>query len=128
MLLDMQNLFSNAQRVVATSYSQNVIYFGKGDVSYLPLVIQVVEEFAGLTSLTVEIETSDTEAFTTSTVLQSSYLPLAKLTLGKRIPIINLPRGNAGYIRIKYNVVGTSTAGKITAGVVASDELSYQDL
>jgi len=127
MLLDKENLFSDEHAITATAYSTNVVKFGKNDVSYVPVLVQVVEDFAGLTSLKVEFETSATENFTSSTSLVSSTLALSDLKAGATFPISYLPKGNLGYMRIKYTVVGTGTAGKITAGVVAGNELSWQN-
>lgn len=127
MLLDKQNLFSDAQTVTATAYSTNSIKMGDNDVSYIPIIIQVVQDFAGLTNLMVEIETSATSNFSSSTSLVSSSMAVAKLTAGARFPISYLPKGNLGYMRLKYTVTGTGTAGKITAGVVDSNRLSWHD-
>ena len=127
MLLDKQNLFSDAQTVTATAYSTNSIKMGDKDVSYIPIIIQVVQDFAGLTNLMVEIETSATSNFSSSTSLVSSSMAVAKLTAGARFPISYLPKGNLGYMRLKYTVTGTGTAGKITAGVVDSNRLSWHD-
>ena len=64
MLLDSQNLFSENQEITTgTIYSQNIVDFGKNDVSFVPVVIQAVDEFSGLTSLKVSIETSSTSDF-----------------------------------------------------------------
>lgn len=128
MLLDAQNLFSENQALTSGSaYSTNVVKFGKNDVSYVPVVIQVTEDFAGLTSLAVEVETADNAAFNNSVSLVSSSLLLAGLKAGNKFPIAYLPKGNKGYMRLKFTVTGTATAGKITAGVVASDELSWHE-
>lgn len=129
MLLDAQNLFSDAQAITTgTIYSTNTVKFGKNDISFVPIIIQAVEDFTGLTSLNVKIQTSDTSEFTSSSDLAESTLLLADLKAGKKFPISYLPKGNKGYIRLAYTVDGTATTGKITAGVVASDELSYHEM
>ena len=130
MLLDAQNLFSDAQAITSgTIYSTNTVRFGKNDVSFVPVIIQVVDDFTALTSLKVKIQTSDTAEFTSSSDLAESTLLLADLKAGKKFPISYLPKGNKGYIRLAYTVDGTAeTTGKITAGVVASDELSYHEM
>ncbi len=129
MLLDAQNLFSDAQAITTgTIYSTNTVKFGKNDISFVPIIIQAVEDFTGLTSLNVKIQTSDTAEFTSSSDLAESKLLLADLKAGKKFPISYLPKGNKGYIRLAYTVDGTATTGKITAGVVASDELSYHEM
>ena len=57
MLLDQQALFSAAQAITATAASTNVIDTGSnkdvGKYGDIPLLIQVVEGFNNLTSLTV---------------------------------------------------------------------------
>ena len=130
MLLDAQNLFSDAQQITTgTIYSTNTVKFGKNDVSFVPIIIQIVNDFTNLTSLKVSIQTSDSETFTSSSDLATSTLSLADLKAGKKFPISYLPKGNKGYIRLAYTVTGTEeTTGAITAGVVASDELSYHEM
>ena len=121
MLLDAQNLFSDNQEIQAASVvSTNTVKFGKGDYSFVPLLIQVTEDFATLTSLTVKIQTSTDETFSTSKDLAQSTMALADLTTGATFPIDFIPKGNQGYIRLVYVTEGsTATKGKITAGVVA---------
>ncbi len=130
MLLDAQNLFSDNQPITTgTIYSTNTVKFGKNDVSFVPLIIQVVKEFSNLTSLTVKIQTSADEDFSSAVDLVSSTLNKADLTVGKKFPISYLPKGNKGYMRITYTVVGTQeTTGMITAGVVAGDGLEIQEI
>ena len=52
MLLDSQNLFSDNQKISKASPadSDNIVKFGKGDISYLPLLIQVTNDFTGCKS------------------------------------------------------------------------------
>ena len=129
MLLDAQNLFSENQNITTgTIYSTNVVKFGKNDISFVPVVIQSVNDFSGLTSLKVIIQTSATEDFQEAVDLAESTMKLEKLKAGAKFPITYLPKGNLGYIRIAYIVDGTETTGKITSGVVASNELSYHDM
>ena len=132
MLLDAQNLFSENQAITTgTIASTNVVKFGKNDVSYVPIIIQVTSAFSDLTSLAVNIQTATDAAFTSPVTLLSASLPLASLTAGAKFPISYLPKGNLGYIRLTYVVTAaqntTESTGKITAGVVASDELSYHE-
>lgn len=124
MLLDSQNLFSDAQSITTgTIQSANIVKFGDGDISYLPLLIQVVADFSKLTSLTCNIITSATEDFSEATTLASSKMVLADLKSGNTFPISYMPKGNLGYIKLTYVVEGTAeTTGKITAGVTASCE------
>lgn len=130
MLLDIQNIFSDSQEIASPEViSTNTVRFGKGDVSYVPIIIQIVEDFNNLTALEAKIQTSETEDFSTPIDLMTSSLKLENLKAGEKFPMSYLPKGNQGYMRIVYTTTGTSaTTGKITAGVVCADGLTYQDL
>ena len=131
MLLDSQNLFSNAQAITGSAVSENVVVMGEGEVAFgtpKPLLIQVVEDFAGATSLTVEIETAPSADFAEKVVLASAKLEASELVAGAQFPINYLPKGNKGYMRLAYSVEGTATSGKITAGLVAGLSQSYNDI
>lgn len=130
MLLDLQNLFSDNQAITSgTVISENTVNFGKNDISFAPVIIQATSDFSNLTSLTAEIQTSNNAAFSTPVTLLSSTLTLENLKAGAKFPISYLPKGNLGYVRLAYTVTGnTETTGKITAGVVASDEAGYHEI
>lgn len=122
MLLDQQALFSAAQAITATAASTNVIDTGsnKGVGKYgdIPLLIQVVEGFNSLTSLTVTVQTDDNSAFSSAADVLSMTIPLASLVLGYKSPVITLPMKMERYIRLNYTVTGTApTTGKVTAGI-----------
>lgn len=135
MIFSAQSLLSEDQAVTATALSTNVIDLGVSQAAYgakasfhrdigkgaeVPFLIQVTEDFATLTSLTVTIETSDAEAMTGSTVLMSSgAIAAADLVQGFQVPLQRLPNGVTGrYLAVRYTVTGTTaTAGKVTAGV-----------
>ena len=140
MIFDLQSLFSNAQAITATAISTNVIDqqltgipygnvermkrdLGKG--AAVPLLIQVVESFNTLTSLTITIETSDDPAFGSGNVVlwTSTAIALANLVAGYRVPNSLLPEGllagSKRYLAVRYTVTGTApTLGKVTAGIV----------
>ena len=126
MLLDSQNLFSDAQKITTASIdSENIVKFGKGDISFLPLLIQVVEDFSNLESLSVKVITSATETFDPLVELVSATLTLEDLKAGKRFPIAQMPKGNLGYVKLSYVAQGASeTTGKITAGIISELDLS----
>ena len=130
MLLDSQNLFSENQEITSgTIYSQNIIDFGKNDVSFVPIIIQAVSNFSNLSSLGVQIQTSETSDFTEYVELAQSKLTLEQLKEGVKFPIKFLPQGNKGFMRLAFVVEGSSeTTGKITAGVVASDGLASHEI
>uniref|UniRef100_A0A483Z6T5 Fimbrial protein n=1 Tax=Klebsiella pneumoniae TaxID=573 RepID=A0A483Z6T5_KLEPN len=122
MLLDQQALFSAAQAITATAASTNVIdtgcYKDVGKYGDIPLLIQVVEGFNNLTSLTVTVQTDDNSAFSSAADVLSMTIPQASLVLGYKSPVITLPMKMERYIRLNYTVTGTApTTGKVTAGI-----------
>ncbi|MGL4668597.1 MAG: Bbp16 family capsid cement protein [Saezia sp.] len=130
MILSIEDLFSNKQAVTATAVSTNTIDLGKagsrdlGHGNKVPLLVQVVESFAGLTDLTVELQTANDEAFASAVTLASQKFATAKLKAGARLLMTVVPNGAAGrFLRLRYVVSGTATAGKITAGLsMGNDE------
>ncbi|HHY0854094.1 TPA: Bbp16 family capsid cement protein, partial [Raoultella ornithinolytica] len=89
-----------------------------GKYGDIPLLIQVVESFNTLTSLTVTVQTDDNSAFSSATDVLSLTIPLASLVQGYKSPVITLPMKLERYIRLNYTVTGTApTAGKVTAGI-----------
>ena len=140
MIFDMQSLFSDAQAVTTTAASTNVIDLGatgtlvggsvplKRDLGAggpVCLRTQVSKTFTGLTSLKVGIEVSDNEDFSSgvTTVAESAAVAAADLVAGYVFPPQYMPQGvNKRYVRLKYTVVGTATAGEMTAGIVCGDQ------
>ena len=129
MLLDNENLFCENQEITTGEiYSQNIINFGKNDVSFAPVVVQAVADFTGLTNLKVVFETSTSADFSETVVLAESILAQSELKAGSTFPITFLPKGNKGYMRLKFVVEGAETTGKITSGVVASNGLMIHEI
>lgn len=137
MLFDSQNSFSWEQAITADAASENVIAMGNKDflpeVAFgtpIPIEIRVVESFATLTSLEVKVQTDDNSSFSSPTVLATTgAIAAADLTAGAVLPIIYVPKGNEGFMRLYFDVTGSNaTAGKISAGVVAAHDNSYQDM
>jgi hypothetical protein len=140
MIFDTQSLFSNAQAITATTASTNLIDLGAHGTVYgastalprdmgkgkkLPVLIQVTETFATLTSLTISVEVDDNSSFSSATtVATTGAVAAAALTAGKQFSIDTLPLGtNERYVRLKYTVAGSdATAGKITAGIVPATQ------
>ena len=134
MILSAQQLFSDDQAVTATAISTNVVDLGvagtpygaaaalnqdKGKGTPVPILVQVTEDFATLTSLTVTVEVSAAAALTSPVVLASEIIPVADLVAGKQTFMQCLPNGaDLRYLGVRYTVTGSSaTAGAITAGV-----------
>lgn len=135
MLYDLENTFSDNQVITAAAASTNTVKLAAGPLKEvacgtpIPLRIQVTEDFAGLTSLEVKVQTATDEAFTTPKDLATTgAIPLADLKAGYVAPINFIPKGNLGYMRLYYDVTGTATAGKITAGIVAANDGSFHNM
>ena len=129
MILDNQTLFSDRQALTATAASTNNIDLapiGPGIVrdigpgQPIPVVIQVVEAFAGATSVAVWLRVDDNAAFSSpKTVVSTAAVLVADLVPGYQFKLDYIPRGtDERYMRLNYTVVGAGTAGRVTAGVV----------
>ena len=139
MIFSEQQLFSDAQAIIATAISTNVIDTGVrgtpfdakaalhgdvGDGNPVPVLVQVTSDFNTLTSLTVTLETSANADLSSSTVLATESILLADLVAGKQTFMQMLPNGVLGrYLGVRYTVVGTDpTLGNITAGITGGNQ------
>lgn len=137
MLLDRQTQFSNRQAITASAASTDYInlqpkgkrpHSGGGvwtDIGIgngVPLLVQVTDAFTGGTSVAVSVQTDDNPSFSSpKTVLQTAAIPVADLKAGYRFALDEFPTGtDEQYVRLYYTVVGTPTAGTITASAVAA--------
>lgn len=136
MHLDAQNIFSDRQALTATANSTNHLDLGAtstvagapsalkrdlGGAQDIPLLIQVVEAFTGGTSVEVQIQVDDNNAFSSAKLVASSgAIPVAQLVAGYKFNPPVVPLGtDERYMRLRYVVTGTPTAGRITAGIAA---------
>lgn len=126
MLYDAKNLFSNNQTIVgagASVVSENVIHHGGGDFGNgepLYISLATTTPFVGVTAFAVALETSDVEDFATLETLYTHDVPILAVTDPGSNVIANLPPIPAKtrpYIRLKYAVTGTATAGTIYCGI-----------
>lgn len=139
MILDKENLLSDKQALLASAASTNIIDLGAtgtvlgsaaplsrdiGKGVKIPLLVQVTTAFAGATSLTIALQSSNDPAFATGvTTLLSQQIPVAQLGAGARWALNAFPYGTVGrYLRLNYTVAGTGTAGAVTAGVTAGND------
>lgn len=140
MIFSQQQIFSDAQAVTVTAISENVIDLGvratpydaaaplngdKGPGNKIPLLMQVVEDFATLTSLTITVETSENADLSSSTVVYSTgAIAAADLVAGYQAAVDVLPNKVTGrYLGIRYTVTGTTaTAGAVTAGITMGNQ------
>lgn len=143
MILDRQVLFSDEQAITlaALAASTNIIDLGapgvtaynsvqlrrRMDKGHTPLLIQVVEDFAGAATLIkVEVQESIDAAFTVPVTLVEYDILAADLVAGFIAPIDELPRNiEKRFLRIAYTPDGVQTAGKFTSGIVAAIDSGY---
>lgn len=141
MILDSQNLFSDDQAITASAASTNVIDLGAPGTpvgaysaqsvdagnSGIRVLIQVTEDFATLTSLTVSVQTDNDVAWgSAATILSTPAIAAASLVAGYKFAIIEVPiHTTERYLRLYYTVGGSNaTAGKITASVVGAVQMN----
>lgn len=138
MILSKEDLFSDKQAITVTVASTNVIDLGKtgtvrgstapvkrdiGQGNKVPLLVQVVKSFAGLTKLGIALQASDNEAFTAPVTLCSQEFDVAELVAGCRLAMPEAPHAKAKrYLRLYFTVTGTGTAGAITAGFTMGND------
>jgi hypothetical protein len=130
MILDEQSIFSDKQAITSSTASTNIIK-AVGEIAYgteIPIFFQVEEDFAGATSVAFSIQTAEDENFTTTVTLATTgAIPIAQLKKGYFATLNYMPKGNLGYIRSYYTVVGTATAGKITSGITTGTSQGHHN-
>ena len=140
MILSAEQLFSDDQAITASAASTNYLDLGApgtphgaaaalaqdiGKGEPIPILVQVTEDFATLTSLTIAIEVDDNTSFSSATVVYASEaIAAAALLAGKTIPLQFVPNDvNERYVRVNYTVSGSNaTAGKVTAGITMGNQ------
>lgn len=134
MILDYENLLSNDQAITDTDgASTNHIDLGDNDADVptpndmkgnCRILCQVTETFVGGTSLEVKVQTDDDANFGSATTIASSgAVVTASLVAGYQF-YIDVPLETAEqYLRLYYDVDGTMSAGKITAGIVIDKQM-----
>ena len=131
MILDEQNLFSDNQVITKSTASENIINFGKREIAFgtpIDLFIQVTENFNNLTSLTVSVQTSEDEAFSSPVELVEQTILVADLKKGAVSNLKFLPKGNLGYMRLYYEVTGSApSTGAILAGIAGGIQESFHN-
>ena len=75
-------------------------------------------DFVGGTSLQLQLQTSDTEAFTVAVVLyETAAIPIANLKVGMPFNLPPIPDGALTYLKIRAIPAGTFTDGHIFAAI-----------
>ena len=128
MITDKLLRVSTDQAVTTTAVSTDTVDLsvardiGEGENLYMNFA--VTEAFAGGTSTKFEVISSASADLSSPTVIGSSdAIVTAGLTIGKNVAVrVNPQIASTGqrYFGARYTVVGTNTAGKVTADVVHS--------
>lgn len=118
MIIDADNLFSNAQAVTATAAGTNVLDLGPGKVG-ASLIRLFVHGEAGTGSGTVSValQSCDTQGGTYTTHFTSGAVAGTALANGYQVLSIPLPADCEQFVKLAYTVSGTFNA-KLTAGLV----------
>lgn len=138
MILDKENMFSYQQAITVTAASTNIIDLGppfnqaSGNDKHIPVGIFVAEPFTDVgddASMTIALQSATAENFASPRTHWSRVFTLADLTtVGKPGGVSlmpNIPPDVRRYVRLNYTVAdGPFTAGKLTAGVVASQQVN----
>ncbi len=142
MIIDHTLVLSDQQAVTATAASTNIwdtlavgLPYGwvaartpdRGEGFHeIPMLVQVTEVFATLTSLTVTLEMDTTAAFSSTTIIASTgAIPAASLVAGYKFKLLGqMPEGaTEQFFRLLYTVGGSNaTTGKIFAAVTGGNQ------
>lgn len=132
MILDKQSMFSDRQAITSSGASEQtmdlrVSGLNLGFGNKVPLLIQVNEEFTGVQSVQITLQTADSADFSDVTNLAEVNLTEQGLKAGGRpVGLDALPSGRyKRYLRLFYELNGTATSGKITAGVSMGADETY---
>ena len=131
MILDYQNTFCSGQAVTTDAASENTIDLGVGDIGksqdQAPWVcVRVAEAFTNATSVAIQIQTDDNTSFSSAATLSSTTVLLAALTLNAEVLKMRLPIGCERYVRLYFDVTGTTPdAGKFSAYLAEDVQASF---
>lgn len=121
MITDIQLEFSNAQALVASADSTNIINTGgAGAAEGMAILITVDTSFATATTYSAEVTSSATVGGTyLSHGLQTGAVAIADLAAGDTMLHGKIPRGTKQFVKVEYVEVGsTENAGEVTARLI----------
>lgn len=127
MMLDAQQLFSDAQALTATAVSTNIIDLGadrdigRGEPMAVVLTTDVAADFTtGNETYQIDIETDDNSGFSSAVVI-ARRLPVVTASPATNtlktggILVIPIPTDNERFLRINYTLGGTTPTWTVTA-------------
>jgi len=121
MIIDYNLQFSDAQALTADAASTNVIDLGAdrdiGPGEDMKIAVTLDVAMGGTSpTMAVQVQTDDNSAFSSATTVLTSRTVSAGAA-GDSI-IIGLPDTNERYVRLYYDLGGTSPTATVTASVV----------
>lgn len=123
MIIDKQNLLSNAQALTATADSTNYIDLGvdrdigKGEPMALVVSVGVAADSGtGDETYQFQLETDDNTSFSSSTIVADATIAAASLTAGS-IHVIGIGLANERYLQGVFTLGGTTPSATISAWV-----------
>ena len=129
-MLDNFAIFSDKQAITGTALSEPVNFLPFAPQSGEPILIlaRVIEDFNNCTSVTVEVQTSETEGGTYTTDTKARTILLADLKAGAELGLRFLPPVDKPWVKLKYTVAGTApTQGKVFSAIVIAEEFPFKD-
>lgn len=119
---DKSTTFSDKQTLASGANSENVVDAGPDDIALgAPVYLQLSLAGAPATELTVDVQTADTAAMTTPTVVARFKVAAATVARGGVVLAAPLPTGCRRYLRLSYT---GPVSGKVTAGLVEGAQTS----
>lgn len=116
MILDAQLMFSDAQALTATAVSTNILDMGvaarifKGPAMGVLLIVDAAADFTSANeTYQFDLQTDDNSAFSSATVIGTTTITAANLTLGSRhvLPVAIGAKAER-YLRLNYTLGGTT--------------------
>lgn len=132
MIIDYNLQFSDAQSLTADAASTNVIDLGAdrdiGPGEALNIVVTLDVAMGGTSpTMAVQVQTDDNDSFSSATTVLTSRT-ISSGAAGETL-VLSVPDTNERYIRLYYDLGGTSPTATVSASVVldAQQWASYAD-
>lgn len=134
MWVDLRTQLSDAQAVTADAVSTNVynvggdFNVGKGQDLYVVITVDVAtDDTTGDETYVVELQTASDEAFSSPSVVASVNIPRGT-PAGSNPFVLRVPQETLQYLRLNYNVGGTTPTGTFTAWITDHPPHSWEAL
>ncbi len=133
MFLDANLMFCQGQELRGSTVSQKTLCLDNKVGSGLPMhpFFQVQEVLTGLTSLSIEVQSADVITDSVENIPESAFQTISEsrsltaehLEKHPTIYLSALPPEAGRFLRLKFTVNGSVSAGKVNAGLVLDRQL-----